>query len=156
MRDGEVLGAFNRLVVELVVRDQSPVITEQLQMQIDLLLAMPERKKVPRKKRRPWRFWDYGVPVNYSWGEVDEGRRKPPANRTPTVDDFIKSDETIADAEDDPDEEPPGVLVDHTWKRQKAQAATEEAAEADAEFLRKVAEEDADMLAQAARGWRKE
>ncbi len=156
MRDGELMGALNRVIVEMAVRDQSVVIIEQLQTQIDLLLAMPERKKVPRKKKRPWQFWDYGTPINYSWGEVDEGRREPPADRTPTVDAVIKSDETIADAEDDPDEEPPGVLVDHTWKRQKAEDAIEEAAEADAEFLRKVAEEDADMLAQAARGWRKE
>ena len=152
MTEGERLGAFNRVIVEMAVRDQSVVIIEQLQMQIDYLLAMPERKKVPRKKRRAWRYWEYGEPINYAWGVVERGVTLP--NETHAVDTAIKRGETIADVEFDPDDTPPGVLVDHTWKRQKAQDAVEEAVEAEAEFLRKAAEEDADMLARAVRGWR--
>jgi hypothetical protein len=96
MPDGELLGALNRVIVEMVVRDQSVVITEQLQKQIDLLVVMPERQKVPRKKKRAWKFWDYGVPINYSWGEVDEGRREPSADKTPTVDTAIRTGQVIA------------------------------------------------------------
>ena len=148
MPDGELLGALNRVIVEMAVRDQSVVIIEQLQMQIDLLLAMPERKKVPRKKRRGWRFWDYGVPINYSWGEVERGVTLP--NETHAVDTAIKRGETIADVEDDPDEEPPGVLVDHTYGRQKIQAAIEDATEAAAEFKREAALLEDEYVALAA------
>ena len=154
MPDGELLGALNRVIVEMAVRDQSVVIIEQLQTQIDLLVAMPERKKVPRKKKRAWRYWDYGVPINYSWGEVDEGRREPSADKTPTVDTAIRTGQVIADVEADPDDAPPGVPVDHTWERQKIQDAIEEAAEAEAEHKREAAQFEADLVARAAEGWR--
>jgi hypothetical protein len=148
MPDGELLGAFNRVVVEMVVRDQSPAIIEQLQMQIDLLLAMPERKKVPRKKRRGWRYWEYGEPINYAWGVVERGVTLP--NETHAVDTAIKRGETIADVEFDPDDEPPGVLVDHTYGRQKIQAAIEDAAEAEAENKREAALFEDEYVALAA------
>ena len=152
MTEGERLGAFNRVVEEMIVNDESVVIIEQLQMQIDFLLAMPERKKVPRKKRRGWRFFEYGVPLNYSWGEVERGVTLP--NETHRVDTAIKRGETIADAEFDPDEEPPGVLRDHTYERQKVQAAIEEAAEeaadADAKNKREAALFEDEYVALAA------
>jgi hypothetical protein len=160
MTDGELLGALNRVVVEMAVRDQSVVIIEQLQMQIDLLLAMPEFKKAPRKKKRPWKFWDYGVPISYDWGEYEyeKGRPEPPANRTPTVDTAIKMDMTIDDAEMDKtiddaafeeDDTPPGVRRDHTYEREKVQAAIEEAAKADEESKREDARLEDEAVARA-------
>ena len=154
MTKGELLGALNRVIVEMTVRDQSVVIIEQLQMQIDFLLAMPERKKAPRKKRRVWKFWDYGVPINYSWNEVDEGQHIPAADKTlavdTAIDTAIETGTTIADVELDPDDAPPGVQIDHTYERQKIQDAIEEAAEADAEFKREAALFEADLVALAA------
>jgi hypothetical protein len=161
--DGELLGAFNRVVVEMVVRNQSPAIIEQLQMQIDFLLAMPKFKKAPRKRKRPWKFWDYGVPISYDWGEYEYKKHhpEPPADRTPTVDTAIKMDWAIDDAEfkpddappDDaefkPDDAPPGVRRDHTYEREKAQAAIEETVEADEEFKREAARLEDELVARA-------
>ena len=151
---GELLGALNRVVVELVVRYQSPVIIELLQEQIDLLLAMPEFKKAPRKKKRPWKFWDYGVPISYDWGdyEYEKDHPEPPVDRTPTVDTAIKMDWTIDGAEDEPDDAPPddappGGQRDHTYEREKVQAAIEEAAKADEESKREAARLDDELVA---------
>ena len=74
MTEGERLGGVLRHVAEMVLSDQSNVITEHLQKQVDLLLAMPERQKAPRPKKRPWRVWECGKPRDNTWSEDEPPR----------------------------------------------------------------------------------
>jgi hypothetical protein len=88
MTDGELMGTFNRVVVELSARDKSTVIIEYLRRQADLLETSPERQAAPRKKKHPWRVYQCGKPqaAKDVFGEKDMPRRiheGKPAKRRP-------------------------------------------------------------------------
>lgn len=162
--DGELLGALHRSTVEMLCRDQSGAVVALLRHQADLAEAMlpPRAERPPAPDWHSWRRY-----ASYSPTPDEEGRPSPaeaekadqPAKDiTPTVDKAletaIRTGQTIADVEADPDDAPPGVPVDHTWERQKIQDAIEEAAEAEAEHKREAAQFEADLVARAAEGWR--
>lgn len=79
MTDGEIQGAFQRLIVELVARDKSAVIVEHLRRQADLLATSKERMAAPRKKKHPWRIYECGKPRDNTWDQPEpkpNGRAK--------------------------------------------------------------------------------
>ncbi len=79
MTDGELQGAFQRVIVEMVARDQSAVIVEHLARQADLLATSKVRMAVPRKKKHPWRVYECGKPRNNTWDQAEpkpNGRAK--------------------------------------------------------------------------------
>ena len=55
--DGQLLGAFLRVITEMLSRDQSGAVVALLRHQADLAEAMlpPRAERPPVQKRHPWR-----------------------------------------------------------------------------------------------------
>ncbi len=142
MTRGERMGLFNRVIVEMVLDDQSTVIIEHLRRQADLLETSEERKAAPRKKKHPWRRYECGKPRDNTW---DDG--EPKSNGRAKVMAADKSVQQGFAVEDAPfggeDDTTPGQHRDGKYEDTKIAdeiaAATDWEAEKDAEHKKEAA-----------------
>jgi hypothetical protein len=142
LTDGELMGTYNRVVVELSARDKSTVIIEHLRRQADLLETSPERQAAPRKKKHPWRMYQCGKPRDNTWDQGEpktKGRAKVMA-ADKTIRQGVAVEDTPFGGEDDTT---PGKCRDRKYEDEKIADAIAEATEWEAEKDAEHEREDA-------------